>query len=288
MSRPSERIAERLFLASAVLSVTITVLIFGFMFVLGLPLMKGGHFFALLTQPWSPSHGLYGIYPMLVGTMAMTSLSVFFAFPISLGCACLISVLEVKTFGRFLRRVVQVMTGVPTVIYGFVGVFLLLPTIREAFEYGSGMCILSASLMLAILISPTMILFFTDSFERVPVSYCEAVDALGGRPVQKFIYVILPLAWRGVLTGVLLGTGRALGDTLIALMIAGNAVQVPGSVLDSARALTSHIALVIAADYDSMEFKSIFACGITLYVLTTIVVLVVRYLVSIHKWPFFR
>ena len=109
MSRLGERIAEKLFLTSAVLSVTVTVLIFGFMFVLGLPLIEGGHFFDLLKNPWSPSHGLYGIYPMLVGTVAMALLSVFFAFPVSLGCACLISVLEVRIFGRFLRRVVQVM-----------------------------------------------------------------------------------------------------------------------------------------------------------------------------------
>jgi phosphate transport system permease protein len=283
MRQVGERIAEKLFLVSAALSVIVTVVIFAFMFVLGLPLIKGGCFFDLLSEPWSPSHGLYGIYPMMVGTMAMASLSVLFAFPISLGCACLISVLEVRIFGRFLRRVVQLMTGVPTVIYGFVGVFLLVPVIRELFQSGSGMCILSASLMLAILISPTMILFFSDSFERVPRSYCYAVDALGGSPVQKFVYVILPCAWRGVLTGFILGVGRALGDTLIALMIAGNAIQVPGCVLDSARALTSHIALVIAADYDSMEFKSIFACGIALYILTTIVVLVVRSLGSMQR-----
>ena len=98
--------------------------------------------------------------------------------------------------------------------------------------------------------------------------------------VQKFLYVILPSAWKGVLTGLILAVGRSLGDTLIALMIAGNAVQVPGSVLDSARTLTSHIALVFAADYESLEFKSIFACGMVLYLFTTLPVLGVRSLES--------
>ncbi|MBW1741498.1 MAG: phosphate ABC transporter permease subunit PstC [Deltaproteobacteria bacterium] len=283
MIKVYETIAEKLFLLSAIVSVSITILIFGFMLILGLPLMKGGHFFDLLTQPWAPYHGSYGIYPMIVGTLTIAFLSVVMAFPLSLGCACLISALGSKRFSRFLRRVVQLMTGIPTVIYGFVGIFLLVPMIRELFQRGSGMCILSASLMLAVLISPTMILFFSDSFDHVPKSYLNAVDSLGGSQVQKFLYVILPCAGKGVLTGLILGLGRALGDTLIALMIAGNAIQVPGSLLDSARTLTSHIALVIAADYESLEFRSIFACGMSLYVFTTLAVLGVRSLGSMHQ-----
>ena len=99
---------------------------------------------------------------------------------------------------------------------------------------------------------------------------------VGGSEIQKFLYVTLPNSWGGILVGCTLATGRALGDTLIALMIAGNAVQVPGSLLDPARTLTSHIALVFAADYDSMEFKAIFACGMTLYLFTTLLVVMVR------------
>jgi phosphate transport system permease protein len=271
-----EKLAEKLLLFSVSVSVLLTILILGFMVILGLPLIKGGLFFDLLTEPWSPHQGLYGIYPMVLGTLAISFLAVLFAFPLSLGCASLISVLGPKPVSIFLKRVVQLMTGVPTVIYGFVGIFLLVPFIRELFQAGSGMCVLSASLMLAVLVSPTMILFFSDSFNQVPRSYLNAVDSLGGSRVQKFLYVVLPCAWKGVLTGLILGVGRALGDTLIALMIAGNAVQAPSSVIDSARALTSHIALVIAADYESFEFKSIFACGIMLYLFTTAIVFGIR------------
>ncbi|MBU1743937.1 MAG: ABC transporter permease subunit, partial [Proteobacteria bacterium] len=164
----------------------------------------------------------------------------------------------------------------PTVVYGFVGIFLLVPMVREIFQDGSGMCVLTASLMLAVLISPTLILFFVDGFDRVPRSYLDAVAALGGNEAQQFIFVILPNAWRSVLSGIVLAFGRALGDTLIALMIAGNAAQVPGSVLESARTLTAHIALVIASDYDSPEFKSIFACGLTLYLFSTVMVVLIR------------
>ena len=142
------------------------------------------------------------------------------------------------------------------------------------------MCVLSAALMLALLVSPTMILFFSDGFDRVPSSYGNAVLAVGGTKIQKFLYVVLPSSQREIAAGFTLSLGRAVGDTLIALMIAGNAVQVPGSVLDSARTLTSHIALVIAADYESLEFRAIFACGMFLYLFTTLLVLIVRIVTS--------
>ncbi|MDM8523631.1 ABC transporter permease subunit [Desulfococcaceae bacterium HSG8] len=276
MKKGFETAAEKMFLLSALLSVLVTLLILGFMVILGLPLMKGGHFFSLLTQGWSPRHDLYGIYPMMMGTLAIACLGVAFAFPLSLGCASLVSVLAKGRFAWFLRKAVQMMTGIPTVIYGFVGIFLLVPLIRELLMGGSGMCVLSASVMLAILISPTMILFFTDSFDRVPKSYTDAADALGGTGVQKLVYVILPCSRKGILTGLILAVGRAFGDTLIALMLAGNAIQIPGSFSDSARTLTAHIALVIAADYESLEFRSVFACGIVLYLFTTLTVLLLR------------
>ena len=271
-----DRFAEKLFLISALLSLSITILIFGFMVILGLPLFKGGQFFKLLSQPWLPDHGTFGIYPMIVGTLSIALIGSVFGFSLSLGCSIFISVLEPKRFGAILKKTVQIMTGIPTVIYGFVGIFLLVPIIRELFESGSGMCILSASMLLAILISPTMILFFVESFDQVPKPFLDAVDALGGNRVQKILHVILPYSWRGVLTGLVLALGRAMGDTMIALMIAGNAVALPGSVLDSARTLTAHIALVIAADFESLEFKTLFACGIILYLFTTFIVLAVR------------
>ena len=271
-----DRSIEKFFWIAAVLSLSITVLIFGFMVILGFPLFKGGQFFELLSQPWLPDYGTYGIYPMIVGTLSISLIGLVFAFPLSLGCSAFISVLGPKRFGRILKKTVQMMTGIPTVIYGFVGIFLLVPIIRELFEHGSGMCILSASILLAILISPTMILFFSDSFDKVPKPFLDAVDALGGNKAQKILYVILPYSLRGVITGLILALGRAMGDTMIALMIAGNAVAIPDSVLDSTRTLTAHIALIIAADFESLEFKTLFACGIILYLFTTFITLSVR------------
>ncbi len=271
------RLIEKSFFAAAVFSASLTILIFIFMVILSLPLFKGGLFFKILVNPWNPEHGLFGIYPMLIGTLSIVLLSLCWAFPISFGSSVLISVIAPKRFAKFFKKTIQMMTGIPTVIYGFVGIFLLVPIIREMFNAGSGMNILSASLMLALVISPTMIIIFTDTFENIPQSYSDAIDSLGGSAVQKLLYVILPNSWKGILSGFILSFGRAMGDTLIALMVAGNAVAVPDSIFASARTLTSHIALVIAADFDSIEFRSIFSCGLVLYTFTALLILFIRF-----------
>ncbi len=121
-----------------------------------------------------------------------------------------------------------------------------------------------------------MILFFADGLAKVPLSYCQAVSALGATPVQRLIYVMLPQAWRSILAGIVLGLGRAVGDTMIALMLAGNAVALPNSILDAARTLTAHIALIIAADFDSPEFRSLYVCGLVLYLTTTLAAVAIR------------
>jgi phosphate transport system permease protein len=278
MSGWKETLAERAFAFSALISATATLLILGFMVVMAFPLLKSGGVISLLTQPWVPRQGIFGIYPMLVTTVGISCLSLLFAFPLSLGCACLIHLTGRRSSNVFFRRMVQLMTGIPTVIYGFVGIFLLVPLVREFFQTGSGMCLLTGAMMLGILISPTMILFFCDGFDRVPGAYLLAADSVGADPAQKLLYVVLPSAKKGILVGVILAFGRAAGDTLISLMIAGNAAQVPGSLLDSVRTLTAHIALVIAADYESPEFRSIFACGLVLYLFITVIIVAVRHL----------
>lgn len=271
-----EKTVEKLLFLAALFSVTITLLIFGFMVILGLPLILEGHFLSILSDKWLPHQGLFGIYPMVIGSLSIAFLAIIISIPVSLGCAILITLHSKNWISRFLKGVIQLMTGIPTVAYGFAGIFLIVPLIREFFQRGSGMCILSAALLLAVLISPTMILFFTDSFARVPKSYTDAVDALGGSRVQKLIFMIIPCSKKGIFAGILLSLGRAMGDTLIALMIAGNAVAVPDSLFDSARTLTAHIALVIAADFDSMAFRTLFACGILLYLFTSVLTIVIR------------
>lgn len=260
--------SQALFAGSAFICAAATIGVLGFMILLSMPVVKSGMLWNILTDPWSPDHGQFGILSMMVGTCYIAFFSLSISFPVSLGCSFFIQITHQKGLGKHLKRIVQLMTAVPTVIYGFVGIFLLVPVIRNLFSYGSGMSILSASIMLGLLISPTMILFFSQSFAQVPKTYIDAIDALGGTAFQKLFHVILPHAWPGILTGLILGFGRAMGDTLVALMLSGNSVMMPSSILDSTRTLTAHIAMVIASDFDSIEFKTIFICGAVLYLMT--------------------
>lgn len=274
----SESIVHGVFAIAAFFSAAITLMVFIFMAALGWPAMADGQFFQMLWGPWNPDHHTYGIRPMILGSLCIASFALMMAVPISLGCAAFITVTAPKGLARLLQRLVQFMTGIPTVIYGFVGIFLLVPMVREMAGQGSGLSILTAALMLSVLVAPTMILFFADGLAKVPLKYCHAVTALGGSPVQRLIYVMLPQAWRSILAGLVLGFGRAVGDTMIALMLAGNAVAPPESILDAARTLTAHIALIIAADFDSPEFRTLYMCGLTLYLVTTLAVVVMRHI----------
>jgi phosphate transport system permease protein len=278
-----DTIAHTAFFSAAWLSAACTLMVFGFMAVLGYPILRNGLLSNMLSGSWSPIHQSYGIQPMIVGTLGIAFLGLAMAAPLSLGCAVLIQVVAPRGVGRLLHTVVRWMTGIPTVVYGFVGIFLLVPLIRQCFGHGSGLCMLSAALMLALIIAPTMILFFVQGLAQVPPGYLTAAKALGATPIQRLVYIMLPNAWRSLSAGLMLAFGRAVGDTMIALMLAGNAVARPHSVLDSTRTLTGHIALVIAADFDSPEFRSLFLCGLILYVFTLTATLAVRYAVPEGK-----
>ena len=214
---------------------------------------------------------------MIAGTLWIALPATFLSLPLSLGIAFVIAGLGGPRLRDILMTAVRFMTGIPTVIYGFVGIFLLVPLIREELG-GPGMCVLSAAIVLAMLITPTMVLFFSHSLMSVNPSHVMAARALGANRIQRLLYVMLPEAFTGMATGFVLALGRALGDTLIALMLAGNALNLPKGFLDPARTLTGHIALVQAADYDSLEFRSIFACGIVLYLFTALAVIAVRFM----------
>lgn len=273
MSRPFfASMAEKGFAVAVFGSCGVTFAILVCMVVLGWPLITGGQFLTLLTGNWDPACGSYGIKPMIMTSLTLTLLSLAVAVPLSIGTAVCIAFLAPLSFRSVLLRLVRMMAGIPTVLYGFVAVFLLVPFMREHITGGSGMNILTASLVLALLVSPTMIIFFVDSLRRVPDELRLAAASLGATPPQQLLYVIFPLAWPGIFSGILLGLGRAMGDTLISLMVAGNAVAAPVSISDSGRTLTAHIALVIASDFESMQFKSIFACGVLLYIFTALLV----------------
>jgi phosphate transport system permease protein len=275
MMPTKDMLAKSVFQGCAIVSAVIILAILGFMIALGAPLFKESSFCAIWVGPWAPHQGAYGIWAMIAGTFWIALSATIICLPLALGMSFVISILGGRLVRRVLGSLVRFMTGIPTVIYGFVGIFLLAPLVRKGLG-GPGMGVLTASIMLAVLISPTMILFFTDSLLAVNGAHVQAAKALGASRVQRLLYVMAPGALGGMASGFILALGRALGDTLLALMLAGNAIRAPRGVLEPARTLTAHIALVKAADFDSMEFRSIFACGITLYLFTILATLAVR------------
>lgn len=266
-------LTEYIFLLAAVFSAILTTAVLVFLLFYGWPLLKTGQLSQLLFASWRPAGELYGVFPMLKTSFLLAAMAMLIGFPLSLGCSFFIYPLAPKCLQQPALTVVRIMTTVPTVVYSFAALFFLVPLMRELVRRGSGMSILTASLVLAVVISPTMILFFVNSFRKVDRQYILAADALGGSAVQKLIYIIVPQSYNGIINGTLLGFGRALGDTMVSLMLAGNSTNIPTALTDSARSLTAHIALVIAYDFDSLEFKSIFICGAVLYIATALVML---------------
>lgn len=253
------------------------------MVVLAWPLVQSGQLLTLIGGDWRPQAGHYGIAPMLFASLLLAGSAVLVALPLSLGTAFTATILAPSPIRALLLSAVRLMAGVPTVIYGFAAVFYLVPLMRGWIGSGSGFTVLTASLVLAVLISPTMIIFFVNGLQSVPQGYRLAAEALGCRPAQKLLRLLVPQAKSAIIAGIVLGFGRALGDTMISLMLAGNSAIVPDSLLSPGRTLTAHIALVIAADFSSLEFKSIFACGIILYLITTTIVVALRHGLSYRQ-----
>ena len=209
----------------------------------------------ILAWHWRPFQGKFGILPMVVGSFLLASSALVLAYPVGVGLCGFAFSHQHKPWGRLVLSVVYLMTGVPTVVYGFVSVFLLVPLVRNTFAQGTGFCWLTACLTLSLLILPTIVLLIWSQLEQTSPEVRLATMALGFTPSQELLWVFFPQASRWLLAAAILGFGRAVGDTLVALMVAGNAPQVPHSLLSSLRTLTSHIGLVLATDSTSLAYQ---------------------------------
>lgn len=271
------------FILSASGTALVTVFIFAFMMVSGFPLIKNGGLFQVINGLWSPDKNLFGIYPMIRASVTLSTLAVFIAFPLSFSTSALSVLGSEKFYGKTIKRWTGIMTGIPTVIYGFVGVVLIVPFFRMMKAGSSGYSIVAASSVLAVMISPTMILVMTDFFEKKTARYRKTALSLGADDFQIFFRVTVPASFKGMLTALVLGAGRAAGDTMIALMMAGNSAAPEFSLTAPARTLTSHIALIMNADFESLAFRSVFVCGAALYCFTGVSVILVRMMASKEK-----
>jgi len=224
---------------------------------------------SLLGSIWNPEGKEFGILPMIWASAILSLSASVIGWVFDLGCSCFIHGYGSKRLARILSNVLRIMTAIPTVVYGFASVFLLVPLIRNGFG-GSGFSWLTASIVLSLMILPTMVLAMDSAFRTIESETEITSAALGLTKEQNLALVVLPTSKKWILSSALLGFGRASGDTLIPTMLAGNAVQYAISPLDAMRTLTAHIGLVLSSDVGGTAYYSLFvAGGILLFVSVT-------------------
>lgn len=271
-----QAIIKGLLLGATVISCGSVLAILGFLSYFALPIFSQGHLAEILSWEWRPFQGRFGILPMAVGSLGLAVTAMGVAYPLGLGLCGFAHGLGPRCLKGPIMSLIHFMTGIPTVIYGFVSVIFLVPLVRGAFPESTGYSWLTAALTLSLMILPTIVLLVHAQLQQVDARVRLASAALGFSPAQTLLWVMRPLASRGLWAAAVLGFSRALGDTIIALMVAGNAPQVPHSLLDSIRTLTSHIALVVATDSTSQAYQSIFMSGLILFGVTAAVNLTLR------------
>jgi phosphate ABC transporter permease protein PstC len=262
-----EKFIEKALLLTAFSAVAAIVLIFAFIFREGLPLMlKVGIGKFISGTHWAPSQGQYGILPMIAGSLAVTLLAIVFGAVLGLSCALFLAEFAPPWSVRILKPLIELLAGIPSVVYGFIGVVVLVPLIRRVLG-GPGFSVLASAIILGIMILPMVIAISLDALRAVPLSFKEGSLALGATRWQTLYRIIFPAAKSGIIAALILGMGRAVGETMAVIMVAGNAVKVPHSVLDPVRTLTSNIALEMG--YASGDHQSaLFATGIVLFIIT--------------------
>ena len=253
----------------AISAISFLALITFFIFIEGTPIIiKYGIKNFLFGMDWYPSEKIFGILPMIVGSIEVTMGALIIGIPLGLACAVSLTEFSSKRIRQILKPVIELLAGIPSVVYGFIGVVILVPFIRDNLG-GPGLSVLAASIILGIMILPTIISISIDSLLAVPRTYREGSIALGATQWQTTIMVMFPAARSGIITSIILGMGRAIGETMAVIMIAGNAINIPHSILDPVRTLTANIALEIG--YSTGEHRqALFATGVVLFIIIMI------------------
>lgn len=266
----SERAMHTVFFISACVSILAVALICFFIFVNGVPAIFE------ITPPaflggtlWKPLEGLYGIFPMIVGSLYVTAGGVLFGVPIGILCAIFMAQFCPQRLYKVLKPAIELLAGIPSIVYGFFGLVVLVPMMRTFFG-GSGKGILTASLMLGIMILPTIIGVAESAIRAVPKSYYEGALGLGATKERAVFFALLPAAKSGILAGVILGIGRVIGETMAVVMVAGNQPAMPDSIFSGVRTLTSNI--VLEMGYASgMHKDALIATAVVLFVFILII-----------------
>jgi phosphate ABC transporter permease protein PstC len=261
-----EWIVRFVLLLFALSSLLFLFIIFIFILIEGLPLFyKVGVRNIVLGMKWAPTKASFGIFPMIISSFMVTCGALVVGAPLALACATYLSEYAGRKTKLFLKPSLELLAGIPSVVYGFLGVVYIVPIIREHLG-GAGFSILSTSLVLGIMILPTITSISFDSLMSVPSAFREGSLAMGATKWQTISRVVLPAARSGILASFILGMGRAVGETMAVIMVAGNALKIPTSLLDPLRTLTSNIALELAYATGD-HHRALFSTGVVLLVI---------------------
>ncbi len=220
----------------------------------------------LFGAKWYPRYDAFGILTMLAGSVVATLLALVIAVPLALGCAIFLAEVAPPRIRNITKPAVELLVGIPSVVYGLVGMIALCPLIANLSGVGSGSSVLAAAIVLAIMVLPTITSISEDSIRAMPAQYKEGALALGATHWQTIHHVLLPAACRGITTAIVLGTGRAIGETMAMVMVIGNSPIFPTNIFAPARTLTGNIAVEIAAATGIHE-SALFATGLVLFIL---------------------
>jgi phosphate transport system permease protein len=260
-----EKIIEKILMVLAFSAIGILLLITIYIFKEGLPIiLKVGVKDFLFNAKWAPTKGHFGILSMIISSVVVTIGAMILGIPLALACSITLAEFAPPRVMMLLKPTIELLAGIPSVVYGFLGVLLLVPLIRD-YLGGPGLSLLAASIILAIMILPTITSISIDAIQAVPLLYKEGALAMGATHWQAIRLVILPAARSGVVTAIILGMARAIGETMAVIMVAGNALKIPISPLNPVRTLTSNIALEMG--YSAGDHRTaLFATGIILFI----------------------
>ncbi|MCI5503968.1 MAG: phosphate ABC transporter permease subunit PstC [Eubacterium sp.] len=270
MAKYKEKIMEIVFLLAACVSILAVALICVFLFANGVPAMKEiGFADFLLGKEWRPGNDIYGIFPMILGSIYVTAGAIIIGVPIGLLTAVFMARYCPAGIYKIVKPAVELLAGIPSVVYGFFGMVVIVPFVRSSIG-GNGSSILSASILLGMMILPTIISQSEASIRAVPDSYYEGSLALGATHERSVFCAILPAAKSGILAGVILGIGRAIGETMAVIMVAGNQARMPQGILQGIRTLTANI--VIEMGYaEGLHREALIATGVVLFAFILII-----------------
>ena len=260
-----EKFMKGLFTVAACVSIVAVFIICIFMFANGLPaIMEIGPLNFLTGIEWRPNNDIYGILPMIVGSVLTTIGALIIGAPIGILSAVFLAFYCPKKIYPVLKSGVQLLAGIPSVVYGFFGLMVLVPFVREVFG-GRGLSVLTASVLLGMMILPTIISVSESSIRAVNTSYYEGSVGLGATHERSIFRCVLPACKSGIMTGVVLGLGRAIGETMAVIMVAGNQAAIPKALTDGVRTMTTNIVMEMGYAVD-LHRQALIGTAVVLFI----------------------